>query len=405
MSTVDTVRFYKKLPLDRLAVQSEFVDDLGQLLTASSYTKQQNLNIGGFACLPAKALKASAGEKVQTPPVHEFRIHNPILVDQGIVLTQDGYAVADSLKDTGNMETPWVRVSEEGVWLKKQPLKSEASGLLLKKRGQTNYGHWLCELLVRLHIHALFHDKAPAVIIHRPAAAFSYLKDMYFDSIKLCCPEVEQIYELGSEAVSCSKITYISDVSFHPVRKHPGGFDSWDAFLQWHRTHPARKHPALLDMAGKMAAQAVEVADVPEPCSEKIFITRRPPYNGRKIVNAKEIENYFTDQGYQVVDPAEFTQAEQILMFSAAQTVCGIMCAAFSNALFSPRSTNTFYLAPVYMNGAFYMDLESITQRDRFNLFFCDYVGRPNPPNINSDIFVPFDSMASWHAAALKMSN
>lgn len=386
--------FYPRVPLSRLSEISGAVGEPRELIAAGGYQRPGRLNIAGYDCKMARALEALRGSRACTPPVLEYAIRGAVLVDQGIVLTPDGYALEESLSETTDLDTPWVRVTRDGVWLKQEPKGDNPGGLLLKKRGQTNYGHWLSELLIRLYAHQARSAERPDVIVHEPPPSQAFLRSMYRDSIALCCPGAGAVHELSHDAVRCERLLYVTGLSSHPVPKHPGGFPSWDAFLAWQSANPTHKHPLLRDMGAHMAA-GVEHRDD----GARLFLTRQDAAIGRRIVNAEEVEGFFRDEGFQVLDPSTLSIREQVALFAGASQIYGTLGAAFTNTLFAPPHCRIGYLAPVYMNGVFYMDLDSVMQRPAFNLFYCDHADRPGPWHLQSDIIVPMEEMISWYRA------
>lgn len=67
----------------------------------------------------------------------------------------------------------------------------------------------------------------------------------------------------------------------------------------------------------------------------KIFIHRGSSW-GRGVVNAKELCDFFAEQGWQIVEPETLSVKNQIQLFSQASAVCGLHGSALTNILWAP---------------------------------------------------------------------
>jgi hypothetical protein len=122
----------------------------------------------------------------------------------------------------------------------------------------------------------------------------------------------------------------------------------------------------------EMARQMVNAAD----CSggrQRLFVSRSAEH-GRAMVNARDVERFFEDRGFRVVEPSQLSIREQVCLFESAEEVCGIMGAAMVNSIFASNLAFLGYLTPDYMfsinypntstNPArFYLDMDAALAR------------------------------------------
>jgi hypothetical protein len=64
----------------------------------------------------------------------------------------------------------------------------------------------------------------------------------------------------------------------------------------------------------------------------KIYLPR--PSNRRGLTNNKEVEEFFTSQGFHFVDPASLSLEEKVILFNNASVIVGPGGSAFSNLIF-----------------------------------------------------------------------
>jgi capsular polysaccharide biosynthesis protein len=67
---------------------------------------------------------------------------------------------------------------------------------------------------------------------------------------------------------------------------------------------------------------------------------------GRRLMNENEIGQLLSDEGFEIVDPAELSLGEQRQLFSEASVICGPTGAALTNALLLPEDAHVICLSP-----------------------------------------------------------
>jgi hypothetical protein len=76
----------------------------------------------------------------------------------------------------------------------------------------------------------------------------------------------------------------------------------------------------------------------------RIWIDRSA--NRRSCVNASEVNRWFKQAGWRVVDPGRLSLAEQLTLFSSASKVAGIHGAALTNCLWLPEGAEVLEIMP-----------------------------------------------------------
>ncbi len=301
------IKEFQVVSARRLAELSPTVRSIQILTQASSYKTCSTVNAwgdGGFASV----LRGRAGSVIDTPPIVLYELADALIVDQGIVLTRDGFALEESLADTSPLETPTVIVRDSTVILTAGLHETISHGLLLKKRGQTNFGHWLTELLPKAFIVDESGLKLP-LLVHAPGREFHFLLDMYVDSLSLVLDSPE-VTPLGPYPTEVGSLFYVTGVSQHPERKHP--------------------------LLNRLATQMKSKAGAPGEIDQRLFLTRHNSTHGRFIVNFDEILPFLQQRDYKIVEPSVMSIPEQVRLFSGASNLCGITGAAMTNSLFAP---------------------------------------------------------------------
>jgi hypothetical protein len=112
-------------------------------------------------------------------------------------------------------------------------------------------------------------------------------------------------------------------------------------------------------------------ARTPEDAPRRIFIARRGLL--RSATNNQELEAFFTQRGWQVVDLAKLSFTEQVGLFANAEAVCGLHGAGFSNCVWcSPGVTVIELLADRYLSGCFEWLTGAVQGRHCYEIFPSD---------------------------------
>lgn len=93
----------------------------------------------------------------------------------------------------------------------------------------------------------------------------------------------------------------------------------------------------------------------------------------RGLLNGPEVEEYFAQQGWGIVDTEHLTMAQQIRLFSDAERICTAHGAALTNVLWCRPDCRVLELVPsTYLNGCFEGLAEAVGARYRFLICKAD---------------------------------
>ncbi|WP_345293410.1 glycosyltransferase family 61 protein [Isoptericola chiayiensis] len=116
----------------------------------------------------------------------------------------------------------------------------------------------------------------------------------------------------------------------HPVRLE----SMYAATPMFHNSRPHYVHPGIRAIWQRIR-DGLPVQD--GPTWEKVFVSRRDTYGNRRCLNREEVEGYFSDAGFEVIYPEDFSLSRQAQVFSQARTIAGFGGSGMFNALFADR--------------------------------------------------------------------
>lgn len=122
---------------------------------------------------------------------------------------------------------------------------------------------------------------------------------------------------------------------------------------------------------------------------KKIFIARN---NYRNLINYKEVEQYYKEKGYLVMEPHKYTLIEKIVIFRNAKLIVGPHSSGFSNLVFCQPNTKVLMM----------LNYQKIFEpwigfciRD-FNIDITNLSGfDENSTDFNSSYTIPLDKIVS----------
>jgi capsular polysaccharide biosynthesis protein len=123
--------------------------------------------------------------------------------------------------------------------------------------------------------------------------------------------------------------------------------------------------PSLLGETGhppRWAVQRLRDRLVPRESasrSGRIYVARRP-IDERRVVNDREQQAFLRERGFDVVDPAGMSFAEQRAAFAGAGVIVGPHGAGLANMVMSHDATVVELVSPAYVNGSCYTLAEAL---------------------------------------------
>lgn len=267
--------------------------------------------------------------------VRLMKLFDVYVTQEGLVFTQDKKLVQQSITQS----TP-----EECAEGMAQVLQAEQAqtvrvvtptSLLLRKRGEQNYGHWMVELLPKIWL-AEDHLPLNSLVVPRLSGNFARVLR---DSVAFSTSFVPAYYEMGVQDVAFFKeLVVVDGLTNHGVYMSPLAFSRTD------------------DM----------VARVPGAKARRLYITRKN--RARTIINEDALIAFLQKQGFLCLDPAELTLVEQIKLFKDAECVVGVMGAAMTNIIFCSKGTRIINLAPGNMPDTFFYFIAGLRGLDYYEI-------------------------------------
>lgn len=267
-------------------------------------------------------------------------------IGTGIVATEDA-VVAETL-NRYQLNTPSYLISrldaEDSCFEWKDPSIFEhitRPAILLRKPGDTNYGHWITELLPKVQlVEGLVNDDCLYLIPGKPE-----MYSVYRDSLKLAGVSEDCIYPIQDhKAVFVDHLIYPSPMTCHPIWKSPRVI----SYLENLQDRSLKNQP---------------LATYPK----NIFVSREDLYH-RQLSNKNEVLEFARSRGFEIVETGAMSFEEQIRYFSQAQHIIGMFGTSMANALFAPRAASIAMLSPYYLPGFFYWDNACHKQQRYFQL-------------------------------------
>jgi capsular polysaccharide biosynthesis protein len=255
------------------------------------------------------------------------------------LLTGRGELVVDSVDDSPNVwrraEVDWQALAE----LEPEPALNPREVILLGgQRG--GYWHWWIDILPRVWLLELHQLSGPAgsevdavrLAVPPPAAEFQR------ESLELLgLTERLELLEPG--------LTRFASVTF--TRGVTGGGSRY----------PSRK----LGEYARWLRERLVPGEATEPSGGRRLFVSRGSAASRRVVNEVELRPVLAEHGFEVVDPAGMSIAEQVALFSRASAVVGPHGAGLTNLLFSPPGTRVveIFAAPAAQGVSNYRVLAS----------------------------------------------
>ena len=251
--------------------------------------------------------------------------------------------------------------------------------LHLASVGSHNYGHWLTDDLPRLRAFFVLRHIYP----YRTITIVTPSYNITIDEVRLRTIRLflgwdtdwhvlflnrERVYEF-------SLLYHATPCSYQPVAKSPAGIRSVRHLLT-RNTRIARRR-ALLERVKASPLAALNGA------GRRIFIDRQQ-FRGRTIVNRPEIMGILEKRGFEIIDPENMSPTEQVVRFSYANFVVGIMGAAMTNTIFCPPGTRVVYLSPdPGWPDPFFWDLAAVCNH-RYAAIYGQWVRSDEPPHLRN---------------------
>lgn len=275
--------------------------------------------------MPAEVLAAMAEswERGSFAPsqVRFALLRDVVITMEGLVFDRDGRLFACSVTQHSEAE-----IAHGATWVARAGDRAPRHAgpcVLCKKRGGRNYGHWLLEMLPKMHL-ATRHLALPG-LRHVVPAADGAMAPVIAGSAERLGVAAGQRIVLDHGPAWFDELVVIDGLTSH------GGFMS----------------PLV------MAALDALAETVPDGGIRKLFVTRTS-VGYRNIANQQAVFRAAAAAGYSAIDPGRMPLAQQIACFKGAREIVGIMGAAMTNIAFAAAGARVTLLAPAGMPDTFF---------------------------------------------------
>ncbi|WP_036479483.1 DUF563 domain-containing protein [Myxosarcina sp. GI1] len=262
-----------------------------------------------------------------------FKLWGP----NGAVITPDNKLVVDS---PGEFYVDPTQGYDHSVFLQwRLPPLSEIKGkvAVLSAPGSHSYFHWMLNTLPRFHL-----LEAGGVDLNS-IDRFILSKN---------CHTKFHLETLNALNISQEKII-LADWQFHAKVEHlviPHGLclpaePTSEDVLRYKKygSFTGNVPRWACDFVRKLFLPSTAFAS-PTPKSRKIYITRKTSI--RKVLNEPEVIEFLTEHGFETVDLAEFSIAEQAKLLNSASAVVAVHGAGLTNVVFCREGTKVIEIFP-----------------------------------------------------------
>jgi len=261
--------------------------------------------------------------KVKSGRLYTDRIHNTALIFKNSVLDGPSF----QLKNNINSHIKNNIVLENGTPRLKKKITGNILSLLTGGGGNSNYWHWLFDVLPRIEI-------AKKVINLKKINYF-----LFPDLVKPFQLETIDMLNIPSQkTLSSKKFRHVSSdqifITDHPYIKQNAHLDTQnipDWVFRWVRTNFLKKE---------------KFTEAPSP--KKVYIDRDDSTANhakyQNILNKDEFYNFLKSQDFKFLNLSKLKFIDQVKIFNNAELILGIHGSGFSNIIFSEKKTKIIEL-------------------------------------------------------------
>ncbi|TCL93128.1 uncharacterized protein DUF563 [Rhizobium sp. PP-WC-2G-219] len=208
----------------------------------------------------------------------------------------------------------------------------DTSCLLLRKRGEGNYGHWMVEILPKLELaRKLTHVSGVAI----PDVGTG-MNTVISDSLGI----VDTIKSTPRFPLKANSVTFFKEL----------------IVVSGMTLHGSYMSPLVFEAIDRIR----DAVDGEEP--RKIFVSRAGA--PRNIGNEADIHRLVTEHGFEILHPGKLNLTEQVHKFKNASCVMGVMGAGMTNIMFAPSTARIINLAPATMPDTFFYFIATLRKQE-----------------------------------------
>ncbi len=296
-------------------------------------------------------------KNAELPPGQLVRLTDAVVFGNGSVMTRDGTVISETFAGDRQQLPDALRITRR--------LKGPMA--LLRKAGDSNYGHWLLELLPRV---TDFRRELPDVPLRFGIANGPVeMRGVRRDTLRWLQIEDADVLLLTADPVVVDELFLISSNSIHS------------------HTHDAAGAQGISELARSLVPSSIS--------SRRIFV-RREPSSRRRLVGEEQIFEIAREAGFEGVFPETLSVDAQVAVFRDASAVAGVTGAPLTNLLWAPGGCKVCILSPNLGQEFFFWDVANI-RGQLVTFIFGKTVGAP--AGIHSDFEVDPALVSSWIAS------
>jgi capsular polysaccharide biosynthesis protein len=190
---------------------------------------------------------------------------------------------------------------------------------LLASRGDVNYYHFLIDVIPRLGVL----EQAPG--IERPEQWYVPATTRFQREL-LDLVGIDEAHRIDADTVPHVRADCLVVPSLPSVVKE-------------------KNPPWVVEFLRRTLLTAVNHDDTTPP-ARKLYITRTAGSNNRAVVNEPRLTGYLSERGFDIVDPATLSVADQIRTFASAELIVSAHGAALANLVFATPGAEVIELFP-----------------------------------------------------------
>lgn len=281
------------------------------------------------------------------------KIFDVLVTAEGLVFTHDGKLISETITQHSEIEQDEALARIGNL---SDVAEIRTSCLLLRKRGDDNYGHWLVEIL-------------PKLSLARSACEVSGLALPLLDG--------------AMHAVIRDSLAFSGSEALHfPVHKKQVHFFKELILVTGATNHGVYMSPLVVQELERIAS------NIRGSGARKVFVSRRGAR--RDLANADAVETELAARGFSIVHPGRMTLEQQIAAFKDARLVVGVMGAGMTNMVFAQRGARVVNMTPAAMPDTFFYFLSVHKQQS-----YCEVRGEnvTNPGSWDELFSVPPEAM------------
>ena len=250
----------------------------------------------------------------QAPPIKIYKLSNVFVCYQGLVFTEDGDVVEETIYETPTIAVENSQAEILGMLGNGYMGRGVTKALLIKKFGSNNYGHFLYEMAPKLHALRMAGIEVPGQLVLHD---FPALNCVAADLFEMAGINRDRLVFSDSSPLHVSELIVVTGLSQHSLFASPIIQDFYDALVR----------------------------DVEVGHQKNIYISRKGA-QWRKFLDEESVEQVLASNNFDIVQPEQMTFREQIQLFKGARTIVGISGAALTNCLFCQPGSRLLCFMP-----------------------------------------------------------